>query len=457
MSQPDREVARAHEAFREAAEVSAEAGARLLAETAHAADAAAWLQDLDDEQSWRVFALLDRDHRADLLDYAEEGLRDALVERMTAGDLREVVEELPADQAVDVLAKAEEHVVEAVLEAMPTDVARDLRELRSYPPDTAGGVMTTEFITVPLGARIGDAVKAVKQEGEDAEENLGVFVIDQSGAPIGYLVDRDLLTHSIHTTVDDVMVPPFTVDADEDQEEAANLILKYALSALGVVGPDGVLVGVISAEDAAEVLERETSEDIGLMVGTVAADQQTRLPIATRVRQRMPLMALTVGGGLTSAEILRLFLGDAASDPSGTGSILRYLPLIIGLAGNVGIQSSTILVRGFATGEIEPERELAVLRSEVTVGSIVGLVCGALTVVFASLMEGGDWNFGLAVGTAVTAAVAWAAVLGCVVPIGCRRLGVDPAVVAGPFLICLSDVSGSAIYLLVALQLVGLD
>ncbi|MCP3915364.1 MAG: magnesium transporter [bacterium] len=420
----------------------------------HPADAAEWLQDLDDGDAWHVFVELDTGFQAEILEFADEGLINDLAARMSAGDLRSLVEELPSDDAVDLLAEADERVAEDVLDSIPVEDALVLRELSAYPPDTAGGVMKTEFVNIQRGTRVGDAVKEVKKEGEEAEDILGVFILDEEQNPVGFLSDRSLLTHSIHDLVEDVMVEPFTIDANADQEEAANQIQKYSLSALGVVGPDGALVGVISAEDAAEILEEEAREDIQRLVGTTAK-QQTRLPVLVRTRQRMPLMAVTVLGGLVSAKILSYFLGG--DETGGDASILRYLPLIIGLAGNVGIQSSTILVRGFATGEVEPEREGAVLLSELTVGTLVGLICGGVTIFIASWMEAGTWIdlFGVAVGTAIAVAVSWAAFLGCAVPVSCRRLGIDPAIVAGPALITLSDISGSLIYILVARQLVG--
>ena len=164
-------------------------------------------------------------------------------------------------------------------------------------------------------------------------------------------------------------------------------------------------------------------------------------------------MGFTVLAGLASAKILAVVLGSSAEagGENTQQAILRYLPLIVGLAGNVGIQSSTIFVRGFATGEVEPDREWSVFGSEWTVGSIIGVLCGLATWLVAGLIEGsGPSGLGLAVGVAVIAAVAWAAMLGGLVPIACRRLGIDPAIVAGPFLIAMSDVSGSVIYILVA-------
>lgn len=434
--------------FRDALEASAESAAAVVAEV-HAADAVAWLQDVGVADAWRVFDLLPTQLQADLLAYADEGLRRELVSRMSAADLAGVVEELPTDEAVDILADAEDHVAAHVLEAIPDETANELRQLAAHHPETAGGVMTADFVTASVTDRIGDAVKAVKQQ-EDADESLGVFVVDEDQVPVGYLSDRALLTHSIHEPIKDVMVEPFLVSVDEDQEEAASVLTKYGLDALAVVGDGGQLVGVISADDAQDILAEEASEDMLRMVGTAPA-LQTRLPVLTRVRQRLPLMGVTVAGGLASAKLLGWALGSGEGGGL-ADAILRYLPLIVGLAGNVGVQSSTILVRAFATGEVDRERDVEVLLGEVSVGAVIGVICGVITVGFAGWMEGAE--LGWAVGTAIAVAVTWAALLGCVVPMGCRRLGIDPAIVAGPFLICLSDISGVLIYILVANSLV---
>lgn len=443
--------------FLEALESQPARAAALLGE-AHPADAALWLLDVDEDDGWGAFSVLAAEQQAHILEFAEEDLRHELVARMSAADLRPVVEELPSDEAVDVLAQADDSIAEDVLEALPGEEAQELRELAAYEPDTAGGVMTTEFVAVTIGDRIGDAVKAVKKE-EDAEENLGVYVVDEDDLPVGYLSDRALLTHSIHDAVAEVMVEPFIVAVDEDQEEAASIVSKYGLAALAVVGDGGALLGVISADDAQGILEEEATEDVHRLVGTSAV-QQTRLPVRKRVLQRLPLMAVTVAGGLLSAKVLALFVPLDSSGSEDTAAILRYLPLIVGLAGNVGVQSSTILVRAFATGEVERDRDLEVLGSEVSVGTLVGLFCGFITLFVAAWMEGAaepNWALGYSVGVAIVAAVAWAALLGCAVPMGCRRLGIDPAIVAGPFLICLSDISGVGIYIVVASLLIGLN
>ena len=449
MSAPDSSLEAAEAAFRDTLAESPARAAVLLADV-HPADATEWLHDTDDEARQAVFGALSATIQAGILEYADESLTQELVAAFDARGLGDVLEELPSDEAADVLHEADDRVAEGALAQLEPGLARDLRSLLQHDPDSAGGVMATEFVAAVADERIGDVVKRIRQIAGDAEADLGVFVIDEAGRPVGYVPDRALLTNSIHTPVEDVMVEPFTVPVTDDQELAAQQIAKYGLEALAVVDAQRAMLGVISADDAAGILEEEVGEDFARLTGTGPAGQQTRLPIATRVRQRIPLMAFTVLAGLASAKILALVLG-ASEGPGTEQAILRYLPLIVGLAGNVGIQSSTIFVRGFATGEVDPDREWTVFASEWTTGATIGVLCGVVTWLVAGMMESnGPDGLGLAVGVAVIAAVAWAAMLGGLVPIACRRLGIDPAIVAGPFLIAMSDVSGSAIYILVA-------
>lgn len=421
---------------------------RLFLEGVHPADTAEWLLDLSTEEGWKVFQLLDAEARAEVLAQAEDSVSGPLLERMSLTELTEVVEELPADDAVDVLALVEDSVTEQVLQKVDLERAEGLRELASYDPQSAGGMMNSELVTVPEGVRLGDAIKLIKNEGEESEDGQGVFVVDEGDRPVGYLSFRQLITHSIHEEVRDVMAQPVSVGIEADQEEAAGLIQHYQLEELAVIDGVGVLVGAISADDAIAVLEDEASEDFLKLVGA-SAEQPTRQSIARRVWTRLPLQGVTVLGGLLTAWILDKALGDSLS---GDADLLRFIPIVIGLAGNVGIQCSTILVRGFATGEVERKRELAVLRGEVTVGFFIGLICGAATTLITGFAESGGegWSFALAIGTAITVAVSWAAFLGCVVPTACKRAGIDPAVVAGPFLITISDISGTILYLCVA-------
>lgn len=432
-------------------------------EEIHPADLAEWMLDFEPDERWRVFKTLTGESRAELLEDLEEDVAEELLARVTPDELRSIVDELPSDEGADILSSVDPGVAERVLAGLEAERARELRELASYPPDTAGGLMTVDYVSVGLGSAISDAIKLLKKEGDEIEEGVGVFVTDDYGRPVGYVPIRSLLSHSIHDRVDDAMLDARSIDVAADQEDAANLIAKYSLRSLAVVNPAGVIVGVITSDDAQEVLEEEASEDMMRLVGTapvVGTETlvQTRLPILTRVRHRLPLQAVTVLGGILTAWILDMFIPEAESRSGQTvADLLRFLPIVIGLAGNVGVQASTILVRAFATGEVEEDRELSVLGSEVLVGLSIGILCGSATTGVATFLgAGGSQTFAFAVGIAIAVSVTWAAFLGCVVPLSCRRLGIDPAVVAGPFLITLSDISGAIIFFSLGSLLLGL-
>jgi magnesium transporter len=421
----------------------------------HPADIASWMQYSPEADTALVFRAMDTEARADVLEFATEEVTADLVQLLETSDLIEVVQLLGVDEAVDLLTHVDGHVAERVIASADGERAADLRRLQNYPSDTAGGLMTTEFATVLVDVNIGDAIKELRREDERTiDEEAGIFIVDGQGVPQGWISDRDLITTPIHTPVCDVMAEiPATITAIEDQEEVAILVTRYNLQALAVVDAQGALIGVVTSDDAAEVFEEEAEEDIRRLVGT-STQEQTHLPILTRAKQRLPLQVLTVVGGLVTAYILRVAMpGSESAGGTLNADVLRYIPIIIGLAGNVGIQASTILVRAFATGEVTPDRESSVFISEALTGVIIGVVCGLGTALVSALMETHLPNpgvFGITVGVSVTMAVTWASILGSSIPMFCRRMGIDPAICAGPFLITLSDISGIAIFMLTA-------
>ena len=425
----------------------------------HAADLAEWMPELDDGDVGRVLEGLDAERRSEVLKFADDDLGEELLSQLSHDQVVEVIEELPADEVVDLLALTNEERAERILRSVDFERAQGLRKLARYDEETAGGLMTSEFVSVSEDAHVGDAIKLIRsEEGPAAEEEGGVFVSDAIGKPIGYVSDRDLLTTPIHTPITEVMEENLvTVGVSDDQEEVARLFLKYSFSAVPVVDMRGALIGVISDEDAQEVIQEEAEEDITRLVGTSPEELQTRLPVLQRVRHRIPLQALTVAGGLLISWVLSRIFPGHGTDARGA-DILRYVPIIVGLSGNVGVQSSTILVRAFATGELTKENDTSVLRSEALVGLLIGVLCGIAVYAVAAFFEDVEdvQQFALAVGLAIPVAVTWAAFLGCVVPIVCQRSGIDPAIVAGPFLITLSDVSGTLIFVGVAWQMLGL-
>ena len=424
----------------------------FLAE-AHPADLVDWAGDLHRSEIARILDNLGPEECAELFKFAEDDLAAQFLEELSLDRIVEVIEMLPADEVVALLALTDDDRADRILRSVDFERAQGLRKLARYDEETAGGLMTVEYVSIDEDANVGDAIKLIRsEEGPAADEEGGVFVLDAAGRPVGYISDRELLTTPIHTPIKDVMETDLiTVGVGADQEEVGRIFMKYSFSALPVVDARGALIGVISAEDAQDVIQEEAEEDIGMLVGTSPEGLQTHRPVIERARHRLPVMGVTVGGGL----LIAWLLGEAFPESKqGTSSdILRYLPIVLGLSGNVGMQSSTILVRGFATGEVTRDRIGSVLRTEVLVGFLIGVVCGLVTLAVAPFSEASipnPFEFAAAISFAICVAVTWSTVLGCVVPIGFDRIGIDPAIAAGPFFMTLSDLSGSCIFLLIS-------
>jgi len=313
MTAPDPSLEAAETAFRDVLAESPARAAVLLVDV-HPADAVEWLRDTEDRDRNLVFGAMPPACQASILEHADEALTQELIAPLDARLLTQVLEELPSDEAADVLIEADDRVANDALERLSPDTADALRTLLSFDPESAGGIMATDFVVTQPGERVGDVVKSVRKGADDIESEVGVFVLDQQRRPIGYLSDRALLTHTIHSPVEDVMCAPFMVAVDEDQEGVAQLMAKYGLQSVAVVDDAGGILGVISAEDAAAILEEEVDEDIALLIGVGSDQLQTRLPILVRVRQRLPLMGITVVAGLASAQILAIALGHGSED-----------------------------------------------------------------------------------------------------------------------------------------------
>ena len=422
----------------------------------HAADIAdvMWL-DLEPEEARRVFHNLEFTAAAEILAEAEEKLQRLLLEGADPEFVGRLLSELSYDDGTDLLEVLPEELrLEVMCFVTPEDAA-ELRHLSEYDPDSAGGMMTTEFLTAGIHENVGDLLKRIKRDEGESESIYVVFIVDDIGILNGVVSTRELLESGIHELVANIMIPDVILaKVDEDREDVAHRILHYNLSAIPVVDPRGVIVGVATADDALEVLEEEGSEDALLLAGA-HGESDAGEPLATMVGHRAPMLAIPILAGLLMAKIMVWFEGNPAptEDVDSFTLCVRYVPLVLALSGTVGMQTSAVLVRGFAVGQIVSGRRLGVFVSEVKIGIALGVLCSLVTAPAIGFLLG-DMGDGMILGLALMISIGWSATASSSIALGSEAAGLDPALVSGPLMIAVSDLSAVVLFLGMASALI---
>lgn len=415
--------------------------------------------DLEKDQAKRLFDTFPEQTRAEVLAEAEPRLTEVLIEGVEPEHLAKLLEHIPADDGTDILELVPEELRQKVLCFVEPEDASDLRHLGEYAPDTAGGLMTTEFITVSEDERVGDLLKRIRRDEDDAETIHSIYVTDEREILQGVISSRELLEAGIHDIIGDIMIPDVIhAKVDEDQEDVAHRLLHYNLSSIPVVDPRGVVVGIVTSDDALEVLEGEGSEDALLLAGAGPESDASETTIH-KVVKRGPMLTIPVIAGLIMSWVMERFapgLAHSAPNPDavqdgGGNNAFSFIPMVLALSGTVGMQTSAVLVRGFAVGQIVEGKRLRVFWSEVRAGAMLGLICAGVALiavwVTSSLAIAG------AIGLSLMLAMTWTTTIASGIVMGTETIGRDPAVVAGPLMIAVSDISAVLIFLVTSAAL----
>lgn len=415
-------------------------------------DVARVLHSLDAEEVTHCFDLLEHEARAVVLSEADPKEQALLLMHVGERGSADLLSTLDPDDAADVLESVEPSEREDILAGLGEEDAQAVRSLTAYAPETAGGLMTPLFVSVDETATATRCLEIIR-ENEDAETIHVVYVTDE-GRLVGVFSIRDLLLAQPDDTAEEFMTPDIiSVGPDVDQEEVIRLMETYHLPALPVVDALGALLGIVTADDALTALETEASEDVMTMAGAGSEASPTRLSVAARVRARLPWLIVTLFGGVLAASIIKgveeAFGGGPAA--SAGSDLKNFLPLVAGIAGNVGMQSSAVMVRGFATGEIDRTRTQGVIRGEIMVAATVGVLCGLVAGVVSMASAGWVPQINLSIAVSIALASTLAGISGTLIPTLSDRLGIDPAVAAGPFITMLNDLLGFTIYMSVAM------
>lgn len=425
-----------------AGEPGAEAALRAFLEPLNPIDVAAGLGDLDDAEITSVFDALGHESQAMVLSEADPKVQALLL--MHVGERgSSLLAALDPDDAADVLDAATEPQVEDILRGLEREDAEELRQLREYGPETAGGLMTTEVVALPPDLTVAEALDRIREERE-AETVSIVYVVGRGDLLLGVFSIRDLLLAPSDQRVKEIMTTRILqVHPDVDQEEVIRTMETYHLSVLPVVGDAGQLLGIVTSDDALTALENEASEDVMKLAGA-SGNNPTRQTVGERVRARLPYLMVTLGGTMLSALIIRMLTDEAE-----VGVMAYFIPVVGGMGGNVGMQSAAVIVRGFATGEVDQSRIGKVIFEEFLTGGTLGFL-SAIGSFFIALLMAFTPIEGLTVAMSLFCATLLAAAAGTMIPTVCARLGVDPAISAGPFITTLNDILGISVYIGIA-------
>lgn len=428
---------------------------------------------------WEELAEQSPENAADILEaLPEDGAADLLIELDTvdAGEVldemhpqaaADVLEEIPParaaeliaamdpDQAADVIGALEEEEQAAVLAALQPDTAVEVERLLFHEPDTAGGMMTTEVATLPVGISVGESFEALRMLHDDLGPNLSyVYVIDDADRLRGVVSFRDLVFARPGQGVDEVMIgDPVSVEVDTDREVVAELIERYHLLTIPVVDHDERLIGMVKFDEAMGAIREEAGEDIAVMVGA-GEEESVFTPVNLSVRRRLPWILFNLAAGFAIAFVIAQF----ESTIVGAAVLAAYMPLVALLGGNSGAQSLAVVIRSMAVGDIPPGRARRAVRREVTVTSINGLVIAALAALLGALTVGffGEQSsitsaeMALILFVSVIVAFVAAGFVGSGIPLLLRRLGQDPALASNIFLTTTTDIVSFGGFLLVA-------
>ncbi|MCH2362958.1 MAG: magnesium transporter [Planctomycetes bacterium] len=415
-------------------------------------DVAVVLGDLDTEERLAIFkALPSVESRATVLEETDQQTRSDLLEGLSEEERSEVIGEMPVDDLVDALDELSEAEQERIIADLEEEDAEDVRELRQYEPDSAGGMMTPEFLVAPEGATSGEALATI-QGNLNAEVISYVYVTSKEGRLKGVVSIRDLLKARPETAVEDHMETDIVkVEVETDREEVAAVVDKYNLPVIPVVDSSGSIRGIVTFDDVLDAVQDEHSEDMLRMAGTTAIHPYYE-PIYMGVAKRLPFLLVTLTGCIGVLLVQERFK-ELITLPGLMLMVLPIVHLISGLSGNVAVVTSTVFVRGLATGEIYPGRISRAVWQELLIGLLIGLVIAVLVGLVLSLFFHEKYGLDtiLVVVCGLFASIAWAAAIGALVPVFCRRFGIDPAIASGPFVTITVDISASFIFLLFVL------
>lgn len=412
-------------------------------ENLHPVDLVDAMEELDKKQRMLVFRLLSKEEAAEVFTDMNSDMREELLEALTDSELKEIMDEMYVDDTVDVLEEMPANVVDRLLMATDEETRKQINTLLQYPEDSAGSIMNIEYISLRKEMTVADAILKIRQVGINRETIYTCYVTEKRKL-IGVVDVKDLLTAGESRLIEEIMdenvIYARTLD---DQEQVANQINKYGLVAIPILDHEDCMVGIVTVDDAMLVLQDETTEDISIMAGVSPnEDSYFGTSVFQHAKNRSLWLMLLMLSATVTGEILGRYEDAMAVMPV----LITFIPMLMGTGGNCGSQSSTLVIRGLAVGEIEFQDIFRVLFKEIRVAVVVGLMLAVVNGLRIYIMYDQNVMLAVALGLTMIAVVSMAKCIGCILPLLAKKLGLDPAIMAEPLITTILDTCTILVY-----------
>ncbi|EGQ2685638.1 magnesium transporter [Staphylococcus pseudintermedius] len=409
----------------------------------HSYEQSEYFEISDDDVRQKMYRFLSPEEVSEFFENLEIDEEDyeALFETMNATYASQVLEQMSYDNAVDILNQLSKKKIASLLMLMNREEAKEIKALLHYDEDTAGGIMTTEYISLTINTPVHEALMRVKDQAPDAETIYVIFVVDEDKKLVGVISLRDLIIAENDAYIEDIMSERvISANVADDQEDVAQTMRDYDFIAMPVVDYQNHLLGIITIDDIVDVMDEEASEDYSRLAGVSDIDSTDDTIFQTALKRLPWLLILTVLGMITAS-----ILGSFEETLEKVALLAAFIPIISGMSGNSGTQSLAVSVRNISTGDIKEKNKIKLALRESGSGFLTGITCAVSLSLIIMLLYGQPY-LALIVGTSLTIAMTVGTTIGSVIPLVINRLGIDPAVASGPFITTINDIVSMLIY-----------
>lgn len=419
----------------------------------NSADIPSLLEELDKESVVKLFRILSKEQAGEAFSYMEPYMKEKLIQDLTDTELKNIMDELFMDDTVDLIEEMPSNVVKKILKAVNKKDRKIINELLQYPEDSAGSIMTTEFIDLKESMTIEQALQRIRDIGIDSETIYNCYVLDKNRVLLGIVNIKEILISKKDQVIKDLMTTNvISVNTLEDQEDVAKIFDKYDLYAVPVVDNENRLVGIITVDDIINVIRDETSEDFEKMAAMKPNEEgYFETSVFKHAKNRIVWLLILMLSAAITGGIITNYENAFAAVPL----LVAFIPMIMGTGGNCGSQSSTLIIRGLATDEIELKDVFKVLWKEFRVSIIVGVVLAFVNGI-RIMIQYDDLQLAIVIGLTLIATVALSKALGCLLPLAAKKLKLDPAIMAAPLITTLVDIFSILVYFQIATAIMNI-